>query len=170
MQSYPFLRKLHNQGYIIVPTEQTKNPRAASGFSEKRDMDVLNKLAPAHGVGVICGKNDKGNEYFYCIDFDEYKGSITAYKDYKSIIDVELIDKCYVESTQSGGYHLWFKSTLDFKSEKLARIDGKEIIELRGYGNYAIIAPTEGYVKIEGLDLVDLPLLEDNDVEDLIAA
>ena len=120
----------------------TTRPDFSSVFSESTTFDAL---------AVVCGKTSGGLEV---IDFDQKGVLFQAFKDKVG----DALDGCVVESTQSGGFHIAYRTTSCGRNVKLANTESGCAIETRGEGGICIISPTNGYKLKEG-SWINLPTL-----------
>lgn len=120
----------------------TARPDFSSVFSESTTFDAL---------AVVCGQTSGGLEV---IDFDQKGALFQAFKDKVG----DALDGCVIESTQSGGYHVAYRTTSCGRNVKLANTSAGCAIETRGEGGICIISPTNGYTLKEG-SWTNLPTL-----------
>ena len=116
----------------------------------------------ADALCIVCGAVS-GN--LRVIDFDQ-KGK--AFEAFKTKCPKELFDRLVIETSQSGGYHVIFRTESEMKVEqKLARdADGKTLIETLGEGKLFLCAPTPGYELIQW-DFQHIPVLKDHEADTL---
>jgi len=116
----------------------------------------------ADALCIVCGAVS-GN--LRVIDFDQ-KGK--AFAAFKTKCPKELFDRLVIETSQSGGYHVIFRTESAIKVEqKLARdADGKTLIETLGEGKLFLCAPTPGYELIQS-DFLHIPVLKDCEADTL---
>ena len=112
----------------------TTRPDFSSVLSESTAFDAL---------AVVCGQTSGGLEV---IDFDQKGVLFQAFKDKVG----DALDGCVIESTQSGGYHVAYRTTSCGRNVKLANTSAGCAIETRGEGGICIISPTNGYDLKEG--------------------
>ena len=86
----------------------------------------------ADGFGVLCGLKGKNGLYLAVIDID------------KADFDLTLLRTTQIDRTPSGGYHYVYWSREPVEAVK--RIDLG--VELLGFGNICIMAPSKGYVRL----------------------
>lgn len=165
-------------GFNPLPVKANKHPLAdESGQVPWHNVeidDIPQRFSRAEKIGICCGRI---SSFLYCMDFDCHKGQDIAsvFRDftqteiYKWLISHNAVS---VYVTPSGGYHIWFQAEYDMAGSTYAKWeDGKEVmIELRGTGQYAICAPTEGYRFITGCELQSITPLHDGIVHSLLAA
>lgn len=116
-----------------------------------------------YGIAIVCGKISGNLEV---IDFDPHDHNIEEivkqwYSD-DGIKNILNRNKCYIEKSPSGGYHVFYRYDSDIKPEgnqKLANWpDDTTMIETRGEGGYIIVSPTPGYTVVKN-SLLDLPTI-----------
>lgn len=131
-------------------------------------------------IGIRCGKIQHG--YIEGLDFDKkYGETFHLFEALVREIYPGLFDKLYVELTPSGGNHVLY-----VVSQQAVPQDGvappgnlklaywydenkKKVcpIETRGDGGYLVVAPSTGYVKVQG-DLLSLPVITQQQRDGLI--
>ena len=121
------------------------------------------KLWCANAICIITGAVS-GN--LLLIDFDQ-QGKV--FEDFKKKIPEHLFNRCVIEQSQSGGFHLIVRAESKVgKNQKLAHdAAGKVLIETRGEGGLFLCAPTEGYTLIQN-DFATIPVLSDMEMEFLL--
>ena len=102
---------------------------------------------------VVCGAISGGLEI---IDFDQ---QATKFDEWSKLVGD--VSKFVVETTQSGGKHLAFRSDCCGKNQKLANNASGVTIETRGEGGICLIAPSPGYELISG-DWQNVPVVGGN--------
>lgn len=137
---------------------------------------VYANLNGVHGIALIGGIVSGNLEI---IDFDNHHGNAkAALTEWSKMPEVkEILDRYpfFVETTQSGGYHIIYRHTgTPQGNQKLAMEpkpgnEGSEedkdydtLIETRGEGGYCIVHPTTGYERKKG-DLKELPVITEDD-------
>ena len=107
---------------------------------------------------IVCGAVS-GNLLMF--DFDQ-QGKV--FEAFKSRCPKELFDRLVIETSQSGGKHIIFRTeSLVGTSERLAiDADKKVLIETRGEKALFLCAPTPGYELIQG-DFQNIPVLTDDE-------
>lgn len=97
-------------GLQFIPIQLDKKPIPQGWQSNKTKYDLSN----CPGIGLVCGSLSGGIE---AIDFDlKYDLSGTLMNDYISAVNEvnpNLIPKLFVQRTQSGGYHLVYRTEGD---------------------------------------------------------
>ena len=116
----------------------------------------------ADALCIVCGAVS-GN--LRVIDFDQQGKAFGAFK---TQCPKELFDRLVIETSQSGGYHVIFRTESEVKVEqKLARdVNGKTLIETLGEGKLFLCAPTPGYELIQE-NLLNIPILQEHEAETL---
>ena len=103
------------------------------------------------GVGIICGSVSDGLEV---IDVDTKNDTTgTLWEDLESKLKESLGDaynELVIESTVSGGKHLFYLCDKIDGNQKLAKQDKEVVIETRGEGGLIACAPSPGYEVIQG--------------------
>ena len=135
------------------------------------------------GIGIICGKISGGLEV---IDIDNKLGnSKDIYDNFQKFPQVkEITSKCVIETSQSGGFHFYYRCSSIEGNKKLASIPKDQIpkdvklddpnvkticiIETRGEGGYCICAPSKGYQLIQG-SFADIPVITTEERELLLS-
>lgn len=156
------------EGFSVLPLNMNKSPKLKPGHT------LLYKIMPveeapqmfksADKIGIACGPVSDG---FYCIDFDAHNGE-PIQDVYQSFIAMDYIVgmieqgklSCY--KTAGGGFHVYFKSDVDITGFTMACWETKTVmIEIRGKGQYACCAPSEGYTHLTGVEYAKLERMED---------
>ena len=117
--------------------------------------------------GVICGAIS-GNLEVLDLDHDADR----VFNMFVGSIPDSLYKKLYVESTPSGGRHVYYRRSDAVPGNRqlaMKLIDGKwqVLTETRGEGGFVVCAPSNGYVAIDG-DLDALRPLDPDEVESLV--
>ena len=152
--------RANEAGICVLPPKQdgSKRPDAASWTKYQSQRTTEEQIRSAYrgsrtGLGYVCGAISGGLELF---DFDER----SAYEEFTSrAADAGLaklvarIENGYLERTPNG-VHLFYRCT-DTECKKLAQRhneDGtiKALIETKGEGGFAIVAPSSGRVHPSG--------------------
>jgi len=150
----------------VVPVKKDKRPPMEWKHLQSDPMvagEVDGYFTDSWGVALICGAVSDGLEI---IDFDSHGKQIERiFERFSSDEKAAYIfsrHKVYVEKSPSGGYHVCYTHECDGRrdgNKKLAAWENNEsMIETRGEGGYCIVAPTEGYVAIQG-SIEELPRL-----------
>lgn len=113
------------------------------------------------GFGIVCGI-----ENVECIDID-VKNNYNAISQFKELIETKyshLIPCFNIETTPSGGMHVWYRCDAKVSgNKKLAKnSNGEAFIETRGRGGQFVCFPSEGYQAItwDGEELDDVVISE----------
>jgi DNA-binding winged helix-turn-helix (wHTH) protein len=161
---------LFNEGFNIIPLNADKSPIKSmyntNYLYEKQS--IFDEKYVCEKIGVTCGIASNGLEV---IDFDKHQGQdidsiFKAFIQDASVQDLVNSGKLGVYSTPSGGYHIMFicDNRFTVKSEVLARYEDKNImIELRAGGSYVACYPSTGYQFIQGVEMVKLEQIENED-------
>lgn len=122
------------------------------------------------GIAAVAGAGSGGLEL---LDFDNHLyNAASIFKEFCDNVkqnDEELFSKLVIETTQSGGYHVWYRCELVEGNQEIAHQEdsngkGKCIIETRGEGGYGVIYPTPGYNLIQG-QFTDVQVISIDDRE-----
>ncbi len=165
-------RDLIRVGINCLPTKvKEKYPKVPS-WKEFQDRmlseDEINRFwhSGIDGIGVITGKISGNLE---CIDIDnKLDNAADILDELKSHEEVEaiLMNKCLIERTQNGGYHIFYRAEKIDGNLKLAMKSDRAgnkicVIETRGEGGFAVISPSIGYEVLWGKWEALMPLSED---------
>lgn len=99
----------------------------------------------ANGIAVIAGVNS-----LCCIDFDlKNTTDKDLFERWKALIDPEILERCYIEKTRSGGYHVFFFCDgFQYDALPAANEEGRAVIEFFYKQNKIIYTfPTPGYTE-----------------------
>jgi len=171
----------HEAGLKVIPfwnrtdkngEQFTQFPKAYSRFRQEQTIQDINTLFwnECDGIALLC------TDGIEAIDIDtkhDPTGTI-AVDFYEAVNDYPELkaaaDKCFIEKTKSGGWHIVYRTNVIAGNQKLAkRADGKEaVIETRGRGGILFVYPTPNYQHKSG-SLLELPLLTDAERNGLIA-
>ena len=151
-----------------IPAEKRPTVSWKEFQSRRPTPDELAKLtAGADGLCLIAGEISGNLEM---IDFDRGGELFDAWCDK---VPVELLARCVIERSQSGGKHVIYRNGQVCGNMKLAqgRRDGNlvTLIETRGEGGLFLCHPTPGY-EIEQGEITELPVLTSEERETLLAA
>ena len=158
-------RQLYATGIVVLPAlKAQKRPvgawkkwtKTAPSFDE-----VFRPGLKFDAICVVCGAVSGGLEI---IDFDQRAAKFDEWS--KLVGDVS---KFAVETTQSGGKHLAFRSDCCAGNQKLANNASGVTVETRGEGGICLIAPTDGY-KLVGGDWLNVPTLDASERDSLLNA
>lgn len=160
-------------GLSVIPADvKTKQPtvRAWKPYQEQPpELDDLKRTSQGESdaVAVICGKVSGGLEL---LDFDQ---AARAFDAWSEIVEAErpgLLERLVAQQTQSGGRHVLYRVDRVGRNQKLATDPaGKVLIETRGEGGYALVAPSPRYKLLQG-DLHAIPTITLEEREVLFAA
>ena len=124
---------------------------------------------------IIGGKVSGGLEI---IDVDNHFGDadkmFQELRELTQSFSAELWDKLVIETTQRGGYHLFYRCSAPTGNSKLAqRLNSKKrndtLIEIKGEGGYVLCDPATNYTVIQG-DLTNINMITDDEREFLLSA
>jgi len=140
-------------GLSILPVKNDKSPAV---MKWKDVIFIESDFANVEAIGIKGGKESNNLEI---IDFDNHFGDAKkVISEFLNISEVKEIFQKYtlpIESTQSGGFHLFYRCNKIEGNQKLAsrpKWDEKNnkfkpdcIIETRGEGGYVVAAPSDNY-------------------------
>jgi predicted P-loop ATPase len=119
-----------------------------------------------NAIAIIAGAVSGNLEI---IDIDNHFGdAVDLFNNLNELVSNHipgLWEKLVIETTQSGGYHLFYRCTALEGNSKLAMRKHESedkveaIIETRGEGGYALVAPSPGYNLIQN-DFGKIPILK----------
>lgn len=138
----------YDAGLNVLPADRTQKRPIGSWkkFTESRpefDVAFPRNGKPFDALCVVCGSTSGGLEI---IDFDLNGRFYPPYRDKVG----EGLEGLVVETTQSGGFHIAFRSGSFGRNQKLASVQDGCAIETRGEGGICLIAPTDGYELLHG--------------------
>jgi len=153
-------------GLSTIPANKNeKRPSINSWKKYQRRLPTADEWNTwqADGLCIICGAVS-GN--LLMIDFDQ-QGK--AFEDFKREVPPELLNRCAIERSQSGGIHIIIRGKSPIgKSQRLAvDADKKVLIETRGEGGLFLCDPTPGYKLLQG-SFASIPVLEEFEIETLL--
>jgi hypothetical protein len=145
-------------GLSILPVKNDKTPASLHW----KDADIIFKESDFERVEALGIKGGKGSNNLEIIDFDNhFFDAKKIISEFINILEVKEIYEKYslpIESSQSGGFHLFYRCDIIEGNQKLAsrpRWDEKTnkfkpdcIIETRGEGGYVVSAPSDNYIVI----------------------
>ncbi|MET6999435.1 bifunctional DNA primase/polymerase [Chitinophaga defluvii] len=169
--------ELKAHGYSIIAVDDHKRSigewrQFTTEIATKSVLESLFNNPRVNGIAVICGAVSGNLEV---IDVD-VKNDTTGrlFQDFVAAIqkrDPKLSDNFVIAQTRSGGFHLLYRCASIGRNEILARrpttdaervVNPKEkakvLVETRGNGGYAVIAPTQGYWFLQK-DLLTIPTI-----------
>lgn len=157
-------QKYRAAGLNVLPADKKKKRpigRWKEWTKSVGDFDsVFPKDLQFDALAVVCGATSGGLEV---VDFDQ---KAKAFNDFANFYG--SLDLFPVESTQSGGKHIAFRSSDFGRNQKLALDEKDEVlIETRGEGGICLIAPSDGY-RIESGDWLNVPTLDPTERERLL--
>lgn len=165
------LEKIYNDNGVIRVKKGEKAPIKGEIVNKKdyKKCSLKQWLDHDGNYALLGGERSGGLEI---LDFDlkntENKSFMSEYKDLVlEQLGPGFLKLLTIQKTPSGGFHFLYRCKNYEGSRKLAKVaDGKEaIIETRGEGGYALIAPSEGYEVIQGsLDFIATISNEERDV------
>ena len=145
----------YESGLNVLPASKSqKRPlcKWREYTTDRPDFDrVFSESTTFDALAVVCGQTSGGLEV---IDFDQKGTLFQAFKDKVG----DALDGCVIESTQSGGFHVAYKTPAPGRNVKLANTEAGCAIETRGEGGICIISPTNGYDLRSG-SWVNLPTI-----------
>ena len=159
---------LRESGYACIPVNEQKIPVLKTWGIYRNILpsedNIHTWFRAGNNIALVGGK-------VQCIDFDE-KYSPEIFKEFcrlsKDFELYDIIQRCIIQKTPSGGHHIFFTSTPNLKNTKLALCeDGKVAIETRGEGGYFLIAPSKGYEIQQGV-LLDIPEITEGERDALL--
>ena len=168
-------------GISVLPVAIEKRPALGSWKDFQSRIPTASDLhrwflaQNPYGVGAICGQVSGGLEV---VDLDSKNDPTGTLNESAEAAIRELApglwERLVIETSKSGGLHLYFRSPTPGRSHKLALwpdTEGqlKEIAETRGEGGYVVCAPSPGYVLRQGR-LESPPMLTAEERDDLLAA
>ena len=165
IQDDQLIKQLYDN-FHIFPANRDKSP--ACQWADFRNKKIpFEKLSDCAAYGLICGVD--GVEV---IDIDNhFNDASELYSLVTDNVSEDIFNKITVISTQSGGFHLYYKCENPDRNQKLAsRINDKgrpeTLIETRGTGGYVLCPPTKGYNLLKGS--FDLESLTTNERDEII--
>ena len=152
-----------SSGLSVLPAyKQSKRPAIGSWSLYQERLPMKSEIerffgGSPDGICLICGKVSGNLEV---IDFDCGGELFPAWA---KLIPLELGKKLVIETTQSGGYHVFYRCTeaVDGNTKlALGTREGKKVtlIETRGEGGLVLCAPGNGYTLKRGV-LTAIPTL-----------
>ena len=168
-------------GLSIIPARlEDKTPAVGGswkGFQQAiaAESDIVRWFGNSNNqIAIVCGKVSGNLEV---LDFDNHFGDIEEiFNSWKQIVSdtiPELLEKLIIEKSQSGGFHVFYRSEKIDGNHKLARRRMSEskvdtIIETRGEGGYVLVAPSKGYTLLQN-DFSKVPTISDAERECLLS-
>lgn len=146
-------------GLSVIPVKLDKRPMIPTWEPFQKRLPTIEeitgwaKINPP-GIAVIAGEV---SGKVTCLDFDlKHDGEKVVFREFTDLVKEwgreEILTRCVVEKTPSGGYHVLFRSTFTRGNEKIATDKGKTeaMIEIKGEGGYFVCAPTPGWEILKG--------------------
>lgn len=167
-------------GLSVIPTHgDSKAPIINSWKQYQKAIASINDIDKWFSnsnsqIAIVCGEVSNNLE---CLDFDNHYNDIEKiFENWKQMVIDNmpgLFEKLVIETTQNGGYHVFFKSSKCAGNQKLARrrVEDNSIdtfIETRGEGGYVLVAPSTGYTLVQN-DFSNIPLVSNEEREILFA-
>ncbi len=157
---------------VIPVKSETKAPSIPSWkpyqTTRMTPDQAFQSFATAEAIAVITGKV---SDNLIIIDFDNHFGDAA-----KNIARFEKMSPVQVikQSTPSGGFHLIYRTPDPGKNRKLAQrlnLKGQPdtLIETRGEGGYALVAPSPKYQLIRG-SFDNIPVLTEDQHNEMMTA
>ena len=165
----------HGFCHHVIPINKDKTPACPNwkSFQHVQQEDEVRQLfsKPCHGIAVIM------QDGYEALDFDSkndeqgrdlYMEFVTLLKDEYPTAYEQLKNKIWSQRTPTGGAHIVFRShSPEGNNPRLAKQNGKVIIETRGVGGYIAVTPTPGYSSNRTLQ--ELPYITAEERELLLA-
>lgn len=169
----PFL-EYRAAGLSVIPVGTDKRPLIGSWTRLQKELpseDEISAWGSSQGIAVIAGAVS-GN--LVCVDVDtKHDSQGTVFQEIQDTLKewghTELLEKCAIERTPSGGWHILFRAPFVVGCEKLARDKGQKeaMIETKGEGGYFVCAPTPGWELKHG-SLTEIPTLKDTEANAIL--
>lgn len=154
-------QSLYSWGLQPIPLTNDKRPMLTSWKHLMTQREHPNLHTYATAIGVVLGVSSGGA---MCLDFDLKNGSEDDWQVFLEMVGLQaesLLDKCYIERTPSGGYHVIYRSSAPRAKQVLAyNTDKQGLVEHLGVGNYVAVSPSPNYVVVSG-SLASLPILSE---------
>lgn len=151
-------------GKITHPNTYTDYKNAPTDY---KLHELIREGVNSNGIAVVAGFNN-----LCCVDFDLKNTSDKGiFERWKSLISPETLDKCFIESTRSKGFHVFFFCP-EFQYDALpaASEDGRAVIEFFCKQNKIIYTyPTPGYTEVN-ISLFDIGVLTIAEATNLLKA
>lgn len=150
------------EGFNPVPLNGDKSPVSAMAGTNYlyEPVEVDSRFDGCAKIGITCGVCSRGLEVidFDCHDGEDIQAVFNEFMTDETVIMLATTGRLAIYQTPSGGFHLIYLAGRYFgKSEVLARWkSGKVMIETRGAGSYAVVAPSGGYNFMAGVEIVKL--------------
>ncbi len=140
------VQSLSERGYVCLPVGEDKRPLVSqwSKNTVATQEDWLS-LFKEH-IAIIAGPHSG----IICIDIDLKNAPDAEAR--KKILDKvnatipeSLKSKLSLARTPSGGFHLYVRTKMKIKTGHLLKLEGKPVVEIRGFGSYFLVPPSPGY-------------------------
>lgn len=133
------------KGFSVIPVKKDKTPyiswRKFQDVSPTKE-EVCNWWTqyPDANIGVVVSKKH------VVFDIDD---AVLAEK----VLNETLLEQTKVERSISNGLHIWFETETEVKTEDLRDSLGIKA-EIRSYGTYIIVPPSDGYESLSDVGIV----------------
>ena len=105
-------------GLCVVPAQKDKRPALSAWTSYQKHLPITDELdewfagAKPHGIGIICGAVSGGLEVLDLDAKHDPAGDLNARAE-AAVREFApgVWERCVIETTPSGGLHLYFRST-----------------------------------------------------------
>lgn len=159
-------------GLNPLPLFANKAPKLAKNHNylyEEIPENLIDRLfKSAEKIGVACGNV---SDNFICIDFDRHNLENDIDTILKAYLEDVFVSDCIASkriglySTPNKGYHIYLKADHTIKGQTFAYYEDNDVmIEVRGNGQYACTAPSEGYKKLKGASILEVERLEESEI------
>jgi len=167
------LNYYQNLGLKIFPLASfAKQPlKGISNWWDKADHFNTDDFPENSNIGLTLGKLLPDGNYLHVLDIEIHE--LDRVMDFLK----ERIPEAFkvYQSTFKGGLHLFVKSEQSIKPIQVKNDKNKTIIELRGRGQYVVLAPSivridakTGHYKISG-DLQDIPFIKTEKIYEIFS-
>lgn len=144
-------------------------------------QEIIKKFDTAEElrIAIVCGKVSGSLEL---LDIDNKFNNVDSlYPDYLALPGVDdIVKRCVVETSMSGGIHIYYRCDEIYGNQKLAmwptdekdkkgKVINETVFETRGEGGYVVCAPSKGYELIQG-GFDTIPNLTHEERETLLSA
>ena len=166
-----------NNGLSVIPIVRGGKRPSISGWKSYQnkpmeEADVGRLFEDNSNIAIVCGEVSGGLEV---IDFDPVDGLDldSIFEKWKSSIPEGLLSKLVVEKSPRNGYHIYYRTSIGARNQKLAetKINGKKeaFIETRGEGGCIVCYPSERYTLLQG-SLLEIPMVSDEERDIIVNA
>ncbi len=166
---------LAHAGLSVVPVDPKtkKATREWKAYQTRRatEAEIRDWFPDAGAIAMICGAVSGNAE---AIDFDQ---RAEVYARWAEMVEEDapgLVARLHHQRSQSGGRHAIYRCEVVVPGNtKLARrpregASPTVLVETRGEGGYILVAPSPGYEPLDGVALIDLPVITAEEREVLI--